>query len=288
MSSLVNVQSLPIGSIDAYIQRAFAVPMLTAEEERELATRWHENQDIDAAKQLVMAHVRFVIKIAKGYSGYGLNVADLIQEGNIGLMKAVKRFDPNHGVRLVSFAVHWIKSEIHDFIIRNWRIVKVATTKAQRKLFFNLRGMKKRLGWFTDEEIQGVAHELGVPASDVREMESRLNAYDASYDPNPEEASDAGEQALVAPAYYLEDKSMGPAELLETSRWKQNAVSMLRTGLDQLKPREKYIIEQRWLIEKKITLQELAEELKISAERIRQIEKSAIDKLKKLVAQPHE
>ena len=199
MSSLATIMQLPVGSTEAYIQRAFAAPMLTLEEEIELATRWHENQDVTAAKQLVMAHVRFVIRVARGYSGYGLSLDDLIQEGNIGLMKAVKRFDPNHGVRLVSFAVHWIKSEIHEFIIRNWRIVKIATTKAQRKLFFNLRSMKKRLGWFTAEEIQGVAQELGVAESDVREMESRLNAYDATYDPNPDETT-AGNVLPVAPA----------------------------------------------------------------------------------------
>lgn len=271
--------ALPLGSIETYVQRVQGFPVLTLEEEQALTRRFYEEGDIEAARELIMAHLRFVVRVANGYMGYGLPLADLIQEGNIGLMKAVKRFNPNMGVRLVSFAVHWIKAEIHEFIIRNWRIVKVATTKAQRKLFFNLRNAKKRLGWFTKEEVAAVAKDLNVAPKDVLEMESRLNAQDAAFDPY--ESDD--EDIIQAPAHYLEDKS----QLLEQSfaandndTYEKNS---LYEALDQLDERSREILSARWLVDKKATLQDLAERYQISAERVRQIEKMAIDKLKQVV-----
>lgn len=282
MSSLpapIQVQ-LPVSDTDSYIQKINSIPMLTAEQESELSNLWYTNQDVNAAKKLVMAHLRFVVRVAKGYLGYGLQLSDLIQEGNIGLMKAVKRFNPNQGVRLVSFAVHWIKAEIHEYIIKNWRIVKVATTKAQRKLFFNLRGMKKRLGWLSEEEINGIAKELGVSCADVREMESRLNAKDAAFDPPNEDEEEANHVWHAAAIEYLVAPESNPELLLEKDTWQEESSKKLTNSLSSLNEREKFVIEKRWLVEKKNTLQEIAKELRISAERVRQIESGALSKLK--------
>ncbi len=268
--------SLPTGSIDAYISAAYQLPMLTAEEEHDLAVRLRDNNDLEAARIMVMSHVRFVIRIARGYSGYGLALPDLIQEGTVGLMKAVRRFNPDMGVRLVSFAVHWIKAEIHEFVLRNWRIVKVATTKAQRKLFFNLRSAKKRLGWFSQEEIEGVAKDLGVKPETVLEMESRLAGQDTAFD--PQEGSD--EERPVAPASYLPYMRMEPASQLEQSDSSRHEDKLLYSALDDLDERSKEILQARWLSEKKATLHELANHYGVSAERIRQIEKNAMNKIK--------
>lgn len=270
--------SLPISSIEAYITQAGRIPMLTAEEEHDLATRLFEHNDLDAARKLILPHLRFVIKIARGYSGYGLALADLIQEGNVGLMKAVRRFDPNAGVRLVSFAVHWIKAEIHEFVLRNWRIVKIATTKSQRKLFFNLRKLGKRLGWRTEEEIQDVARVLNVTPEDVRTMEMRLNARDESYDPP---IDDDSERAWAAPSNQLQDATLDPAHLLEHHDAKNHRESALMSAFDLLDARSQDILKQRWLDpEAKATLHDLAAKYNISAERIRQLEKNAMAKLK--------
>ncbi len=268
--------TLPTGNIDAYISAAYQLPMLTADEERELAIRLRDNGDLEAARVLVMSHLRFVIRVARGYSGYGLALPDLIQEGTVGLMKAVRRFDPTHGVRLVSFAVHWIKAEIHEFVLRNWRIVKVATTKAQRKLFFNLRSSKKRLGWFTEEEIEGVANDLGVKPETVREMESRLNRYDVAFDGFNSDDDDAP----VAPAAYLPDLRMDPASRLEHLDAEEHGNNQLYSALEGLDERSREILEARWLSEQKSTLHELADRFGVSAERIRQIEKQAMNKMK--------
>jgi RNA polymerase sigma-32 factor len=278
-----NLQALdmtkPIGSLDAYIQMAHRVPMLSAEEEHELATRLHQDNDLEAARRLILSHLRFVVTVAKGYAGYGLPLGDLIQEGNIGLMKAVKRFDPAVGVRLVSFAVHWIKAEIHEFIIRNWRIVKVATTKAQRKLFFNLRKMRSRLGWFGREEVQSVANDLGVTPELVREMEIRMNAHDASFDMSPDDDNDDHYVAAV-PSQYLEDNRYNPANQFETSQSADNDQQGLEAALSTLDPRSHDIVSRRWLAEKKATLEDLADIYQISKERVRQLEKKAMEKLK--------
>lgn len=271
--------AVPIGSLEAYACRVNEIPMLTLEQERELANNYHELNDLESAHQLVLAHLRFVVKVAMGYSGYGLNQGDLVQEGNIGLMKAVKRFDPNVGVRLVSFAVHWIKAEIHDFIIRNWKIVKVATTKAQRKLFFNLRKSKKRLGWFSKQEVQDVASALNVSEVEVLRMEERLNAHDAAFDGH----STHDEENYQAPVHYLEDKSLDPAILIESDNWAAQGRQDLQHAMEQLDPRSQRILAARWLGEKKATLHTLADELGVSAERIRQLEKSALDKLKEVL-----
>lgn len=264
-------------NLDAYVQSVQSVPVLSAEEEKALAERLYFDGDVEAARQLVMAHLRFVVHIAKSYNGYGLPQGDLIQEGNVGLMKAVKRFDPTVGVRLVSFAVHWIKAEIHEYVLRNWRIVKVATTKAQRKLFFNLRSQKKRLGWLNNDEINAIADDLGVNASDVREMEGRLGAYDASFDA-PVDADD--DDAAQAPVFYLEDKSADPAALLEKDDWDSNHSLRLHAALKQLDERSQDILQKRWFDEDKATLHELAEKYGVSAERIRQLEKNAMKKVK--------
>lgn len=277
-SLLAMTTQLPVESIESYIQKVNKIPMLTAEEEMDYATRWYYDCDREAAKALVLSHLRFVVKIARGYLGYGLGLADLIQEGNVGLMKAVKRFNPGVGVRLVSFAVHWVKAEIHEYIIRNWRIVKVATTKAQRKLFFNLRKAKKRLGWFSEEEIQGVANDLGVSAKEVREMESRLNAHDAAFDAPTEEEDSA--TLPVAPIHYLEAHNADPAQRVEADNWENLANDQLYEAIEQLDPREKEIVINRWLADGKMTLQALAKKYNVSAERIRQIEKMAFDKIK--------
>jgi RNA polymerase sigma-32 factor len=266
----------PVGSLDAYIQAVGAIPVLSKEHEQALARRFREQGDLEAARDLVMAHLRFVVHIAKGYTGYGLPLADLIQEGNVGLMKAVKRFDPDFDVRLVSFAVHWIRAEIHEYVLRNWRIVKVATTKAQRKLFFNLRKAKKRLSWLSHDETQAVAADLGVLPSEVTEMESRLSAYDPEFDPAP----DADDDRAFTPAAYLPSPNSDPAVLLEKSDWNEDANGRMVEALETLDDRSRHILQSRWLEEKKPTLHELAAEYGVSAERIRQIEANAIRKLK--------
>jgi RNA polymerase sigma-32 factor len=275
----------PVGNLESYIQAVNRMPMLSAEEEQELAQRLRLRNDLEAAQRLIVAHLRFVVHIARGYLGYGLPLADLVQEGNIGLMKAVKRFDPAHGVRLVSFAVHWIRAEIHEFILRNWRIVKVATTKAQRKLFFKLRGSKKRLGWLNHEEVNTVARELGVSADNVLEMESRLNGYDVSFDPLPEVDGD-DEVENFAPSAYLRDEQANPAEALERDDWDEQAVNQLGEALDRLDPRSRDIVQRRWLSDAKPTLHQLAAEYKVSAERIRQLENSAMKKLRAALPAP--
>ncbi len=270
-------------SLDSYIRSANSYPMLTAEEERELAERLHYKGEIDAAKGLILSHLRFVVHVARGYSGYGLPMADLVQEGNIGLMKAVKRFNPEVGVRLVSFAVHWIKAEIHEYVLRNWRIVKIATTKAQRKLFFNLRKSKKRLGWFNNGEVETVARELGVEPSEVREMESRLAAQDATFELQND--SDDTAANYSAPVLYLEDKHSDVADNVEADDWEQHTNSRLIHALATLDERSQHIVRSRWLDDQKSTLQELAETYGVSAERIRQLEKNAMKKLKLAVGE---
>lgn len=269
--------ALPIGSLDTYVIQVNKLPLLSLEEEQDLATRFHQQQDIQAARQLVMTHLRFVVRIARGYAGYGLAQEDLIQEGNIGLMKAVKRFNPELGVRLVSFAVHWIKAEIHEFILKNWRIVKMATTKAQRKLFFNLRKAAKSLNWFTEEEVNNVAENLKVSPLDVRLMEARMRNQDESFDAQVEDNDD---EKSFSPAHYLEDHRYNPATLLENKDWHDQREANLQQVLETLDTRSRDILYQRWLIEEKATLQELAEKYGVSAERIRQIEKQAMDKMK--------
>jgi RNA polymerase sigma-32 factor len=276
-TELALTASLPTGSMDAYISAAYQIPMLSAEEERELAERLHRNNDLEAARSLVVSHLRFVVRIARGYSGYGLPLPDLVQEGSIGLMKAVRRFDPSMGVRLVSFAVHWIRAEMHEYILRNWRIVKVATTKAQRKLFFNLRSSKKRLGWFTKEEVEGVAEDLGVKPETVLEMEGRLANYDVAFDgPEPDDK----ESAPVAPASFLADLRMEPATRLEQEDTENHQRKQLYAALYGLDERSRAILEARWLSDKKATLHELADRFGVSAERIRQLESNAMKKLK--------
>lgn len=270
-------------SLDSYVRSVNSYPMLTAEEERELAERLHYDGEIDAAKGLILSHLRFVVHVARGYSGYGLPMADLVQEGNIGLMKAVKRFNPEVGVRLVSFAVHWIKAEIHEYVLRNWRIVKIATTKAQRKLFFNLRKSKKRLGWFNQGEVETVARELGVEPSEVREMESRLAAQDATFEV-PSDDDDA-HTSYVAPVVYLEDKASDIADNIEAANWEAHTNNRLSLALKSLDERSQHIVRSRWLDDNKSTLQELAETYQVSAERIRQLEKNAMKKLKDAVGE---
>ncbi len=265
--------TLPTGSLATYINSVNRIPMLSAAEEQELALRYRHDDDLDAARRLVMSHLRFVVRVARGYNGYGLAQADLIQEGNIGLMKAVKRFDPAVGVRLVSFAVHWIRAEMHEFILRNWRIVKVATTKAQRKLFFNLRNAKKRLGWMSQEEVQDVARDLGVHPRTVVEMEERLNAFDTSYD-------HANDEDAAAPANYLEDRRFEPQALAENDEMHHDREELLNTALATLDQRSRDIVTRRWLQEDKCTLHDLARKYAVSAERIRQLEKSAFKKLR--------
>ncbi len=268
---------VPGQNLESYIQAVNGIPVLTVEEERALSHRLHDENDIEAARQLVMSHLRFVVHIARSYSGYGLSQADLVQEGNVGLMKAIKRFNPEYGVRLVSFAVHWIKAEIHEFILKNWRIVKVATTKAQRKLFFNLRSAKKRLAWLTNDEVNAVAEDLGVEAKVVREMEGRLSAHDAAFDAGIDDDDD---QAFQAPAYYLEDKRYDPARQLENANWTEDSNSRLQDALTTLDGRSQDILQQRWLSEGKATLHDLAAKYSVSAERIRQLEKNAMKKVR--------
>ena len=278
MSKLVLVSA---DSLESYIQTVNRYPMLTPEREKELAEALHYEGDINAAKALVMSHLRFVVHIARGYSGYGLPIADLIQEGNIGLMKAVKRFNPEVGVRLVSFAVHWIKAEIHEYVLRNWRIVKVATTKAQRKLFFNLRKTKKRLCWFNNDEVNMVAQQLGVEPAEVREMESRLAAQDPTFEMQNDD--DERDSTPMAPAYFLEDKGSDVALSYEESNWESHANNRLSQALASLDERSQHIVRSRWLDDQKSTLQDLADNYGVSAERIRQLEKNAMKKLKDAV-----
>lgn len=272
----------PVGSLDAYIDAVTRVPVISREDEVQLARNFREKNDLEAARQLVLAHLRFVVHIARGYHGYGLPMGDLVQEGNIGLMKAVKRFDPAVGVRLVSFAVHWIRAEIHEYVLKNWRLVKIATTKAQRKLFFNLRKSKKNLGWLSPEETQTVARELGVTTAEVSQMEQRLSARDVAFDPIPDSEDDDGS---FSPAAYLPAADADPAIAVERDEWEDNATTRLRAALATLDERSRAIMQRRWLSEdNKATLHELAAEYSVSAERIRQIETSALKKLKALMA----
>ena len=266
----------PVGSLDAYIQAVGGIAVLSREDEQALSRRFRDEEDLEAARELVLAHLRFVVHIAKGYTGYGLPLNDLIQEGNIGLMKAVKRFDPEYGVRLVSFAVHWIRAEIHEFVLRNWRIVKVATTKAQRKLFFNLRKAKKTLAWLSADETAAVAEDLGVSEREVTEMERRLSARDTLFDPAP----GADDEHLFTPAAYLPSLDADPALQVEKTDWHDDATSRMADALDELDERSRDILESRWLTEKKQTLHQLAAKYGVSAERIRQVENSAIKKLR--------
>ena len=266
----------PTGSLGAYIQAVGGIAVLSKEDEQALARRFREHDDLEAARELVMAHLRFVVHIAKGYTGYGLPIGDLIQEGNVGLMKAVKRFDPDFDVRLVSFAVHWIRAEIHEFVLRNWRIVKVATTKAQRKLFFNLRKSKKSLSWLSHDETQAVAKDLGVSPQEVTEMERRLSARDPGFDPLPDVHDD---DRAFSPAAYLPSPDADPAVLVEKTDWSEDATARMRDALTTLDDRSRHILESRWLTDDKQTLHELADHYGVSAERIRQIEASAIKKL---------
>ena len=266
----------PIGSLDAYVERVSSLPVLSREEEIELAERFRRDNDLEAARALVLSHLRFVVHVARGYMGYGLPVGDLIQEGNVGLMKAVKRFDPSVGVRLVSFAVHWIRAEIHEYVLRNWRLVRVATTKAQRKLFFNLRRMKKNLAWLSEDETQAVARDLGVEPREVREMEQRLSARDLSFDPTPAEDEDS----VYSPAAYLPAEGADPAAAVEQAEWEDATADSLAGALERLDPRSRRIIETRWLSEDKLTLHDLADEFGVSAERVRQVEAQALKKLR--------
>jgi len=270
----------PVGSLDAYIHAVGGIAVLAKEDEQALAHRFRDSEDLEAARELVMAHLRFVVHIAKGYTGYGLPLADLIQEGNVGLMKAVKRFDPEYGVRLVSFAVHWIRAEIHEFVLKNWRIVKVATTKAQRKLFFNLRKSKKSLAWLSHAETQAVAKDLGVTPKEVTEMERRLSARDAIFDPAP----DADDERSFTPAAYLPSPNADPAVLVEKTDWHDDATDRMAEAMTTLDDRSRHILETRWLAEKKRTLHDLADEYGVSAERIRQVEVNAIKKLRTAMA----
>jgi RNA polymerase sigma-32 factor len=270
----------PLGSLDAYLERVSRIAVLTREEERALAERFRSAGDLEAARQLVLSHLRFVVHIARGYSGYGLPVGDLIQEGNVGLMKAVKRFDPTLNVRLVSFAVHWIRAEIHEYVLRNWRLVKIATTKAQRKLFFNLRRLKKNLTWLSAEETEAVARDLGVSPGEVTEMEKRLAARDLSFDPAPE----AEDEELYSPAAYLPAPDADPAEQVEDAESADDSSERLGAALSRLDARSRDIVVRRWMTDDKATLHELAGKYGVSAERIRQIESSALGKLRGLMA----
>ncbi len=268
----------PIGSLDHYIQAVRAVPVLSQEEEFDLATRLHENNDLDAAQRLIISHLRFVVHIARGYTGYGLPLGDLVQEGNVGLMKAVKRFDPKVGVRLVSFAVHWIRAEIHEYVLKNWRLVKVATTKAQRKLFFNLRKAKSSLGWLSSDETEAVAEDLGVSVSEVTRMEKRLAGRDVSFDGSPTNEEE------YAPVAYLPSPDSDPADMVEQADWQADSRRRLGRALSELDERSRDIVQRRWLAEKKATLHQLAAEYNVSAERIRQVEANAMRKLRGSIA----
>jgi RNA polymerase sigma-32 factor len=270
----------PIGSFDAYVDTVSRIPVLSREEELVLANRFHGENDLEAARQLVLSHLRFVMHIARGYAGYGLPISDIVQEGNVGLMKAVKRFDPAVGVRLVSFAVHWIRAEIHEYVLRNWRLVKVATTKAQRKLFFNLRKYKRNLGWLSAEETRAVARDLGVTEHDVTEMERRLYSRDVSFDPAPD--TDA-EEDVYSPSAYLPAADADPAIAVERAEWDDDVTGKVADAMSRLDARSQAILRARWMDEPKATLHDLADRYGVSAERIRQIEANAIKKLKKMV-----
>jgi RNA polymerase sigma-32 factor len=272
----------PVGSLDSYIERVSRISVLSREEELDLARRLRNDGDLDAARQLVLSHLRFVVHIARGYSGYGLPVGDLIQEGNVGLMKAVKRFDPDVGVRLVSFAVHWIRAEIHEYVLRNWRLVKIATTKAQRKLFFNLRKFKKNLGWLNDAETKAIASDLGVTTAEVTDMEQRLSSRDLSFDPAPDTDEEDGS---YSPSAYLQHPEADPAVAVEREQWDDDTADRLSQALETLDERSQHILRSRWMQEEKSTLHELADKYGVSAERIRQIEANAIKKLRGLVAE---
>lgn len=274
--------SVSTANVDSYIASAYQIPVLDAEQEHALAIRLYEKNDLDAARTLILHHLRFVVQVARGYNGYGLPIADLIQEGNVGLMKAVKKFDPNKGVRLVSFAVHWVRAEIHEYVLRNWRIVKIATTKAQRKLFFNLRSQKKRLAWLNQAEVENVAEQLGVKTKDVLEMEKRLNSPDMGFD-LPDNADD-DDFTSYSPAAYLSDETDTPESHAEQLDWQAHQNDQLKIALQELDERSHDIISKRWLAEKKTTLQDLAEKYQVSAERVRQLENNAIKKLKAVVA----
>ena len=273
--------SAPGQNLEAYLSSVENIAILTPEEEKRLAEDLYYRNDLEAARQLVMAHLRFVVHIARGYSGYGLPQADLIQEGNVGLMKAVRKFNPEVGVRLISFAVHWIKSEMHEYIIKNWKIVKVATTKAQRKLFFNLRSQKKELNWLSQDEIKTISNELGVDEKSIKEMESRLSSSDMSFDP-PSEAND--DEASFSPSGFLADESKDPAELIEREDSEEYSHELLHKAMSALDPRSKEILIDRWLQDQKLTLHELADKYGVSAERIRQIEKAAMEKVKSFIS----
>ena len=282
-----NTLPIPIALSDTeglenYTKFANSIPMLSAEEEKKLAKKLKLKNDIDAAQRLILSHLRFVIKVARGFSGYGLPITDLIQEGNIGLMKAVRRFNPDVGVRLVSFAVHWVKAEMHDYILKNWRIVKIATTKSQRKLFFNLRSSKEYLGWFNSEEIQSISEELGVKPATVLEMEKRMNAYDMAFEPSFDDLSD--NDSNFYPALYLEDTASNPEKITEEKDYEEKLQKILNNAINQLDYRSKDIILSRWFADNKLTLQDLAKKHSVSPERIRQIEELAIDKLKYAVS----
>jgi len=270
-----------LGNFDAYVERVSRIPMLSKEQEIELAKRFRADGDLEAARELVISHLRFVVHIARGYVGYGLPMGDLVQEGNVGLMKAVKRFDPAVNVRLVSFAVHWIRAEIHEYVLRNWRLVKIATTKAQRKLFFNLRRMKKNLSWLTHAETLAVARELGVEPAMVTEMEKRLSARDMSFDPAPDQDED---EPSVSPAMYLPSPDLDPAIAVENKEWDETTSAELASAIEGLDTRSQDILKSRWMVEEKATLHELAAKYRVSAERIRQIEENAIRKLRKSMA----
>ena len=278
----MNLPTLASGSIDSYLQAVSNIPVLEVDDEQQLARKLRDDGDIQAAQKLILSNLRFVVHVARGYSGYGLPLADLVQEGNIGLMKAVKRFDPDVGVRLISFAVHWIRAEIHEFILRNWRIVKVATTKAQRKLFFNLRSQKKKLAWLNHDELKAVANDLGVEPHVVREMEGRLASQDTAFDGPMDDDED---NAYQAPAYYLEDRRSDPAVQLENADWSEDSNGRLMQALEQLDERSQDILRERWLSESKSTLHELADKYGVSAERIRQLEKNAMKKIRVQMAE---
>ena len=275
----------PVGSLEAYIERVSRISVLTREDELELARRLQTRGDLDAARQLVLSHLRFVVHIARGYGGYGLPMGDLIQEGNIGLMKAVKRFDPGVGVRLVSFAVHWIRAEIHEYVLRNWRLVKIATTKSQRKLFFNLRRFKKNLGWLNDAETRAIAADLGVTAAEVTDMEQRLSSRDLSFDPAPDADEEDG---AYSPSAYLPHPESDPSVAVEREQWDEDTADRLAQAMETLDERSQNILRSRWMTENKATLHELADQYGVSAERIRQIEANAIKKLRGIVAEPVE
>ncbi len=278
----ISQNTLPsvTGNLESYIQAAYQYPVLPAEEEHDIAVKLRDHEDLEAARTLIMHNLRFVVQVARGYQGYGLPLGDLIQEGNIGLMKAVKRFDPDKGVRLVSFAVHWIRAEIHEYILRNWRIVKVATTKAQRKLFFNLRSAKKRLGWLNSDEVNQVASDLGVKPEEVLQMESRLSGQDIGFDGD----NDDEDSSYVAPSAYLPSQTADPARTIEDQDWSEQYTLKLSEALSDLDERSRDIIQQRWLADQKATLHELADQYEVSAERIRQLEANAIKKMKKALA----